>query len=231
VAWYFPPEQIIASDCVDFDIVNAALQAVHSEMSGELNEHNWNDGSLSNTWGTAGSPPASLKIEPGFAIIAHNFDRNIDPFGVAVNVALERSSSWRPVPGAKVEFDGFGGLVHIVASWQCRHASTTSRSHGFMYCFEIDGNPVPDAMIGSGDLTNDLVQSGIVFTGSIPTGDYSTEPAFIASHIGYSLELMTALAPGRHVIKLVSRTIESDSVASINNVTTVSMYALELWDH
>jgi hypothetical protein len=231
LAWYFPPEQLVASDCVDFDVINAALQGVHSEVSGELNEQNWAASSLTNTWGTSGSPPSLLAVEPGFAIVAHHVDEDTDPFGGPL-FELQKSTSWRPVDRAEITFDGFGGMVHIVASWQCRHSSLTSRTNGFMYCFEIDGNPVPDAMIGSGDLTNDLVQSGIVFTGTITTNDYATGPGFAAAHIGYSLELMTHLAPGRHVIRLVSRALETDTGTSVvHSVGTVELYALELWDH
>jgi hypothetical protein len=231
VAYYYPPEQILASDCVDFDVINAALQAAHSEVSGELNEQNWTGSVLTLTWGNSGIPPTVLSVEPGFAVVAHHMDEDSDPFGGPLYSIL-KSVSWRPVERAELEFDSFGGVVHIVASWQARHLSAATRTNGLMYCFEIDGNPIPDAMIGSGDLTNDLVQSGIVFTGSISTGDYATGPGFIAKHFPFSLELMTTLAPGHHVIKLLARVLEADtSTTATHSVGTVEMYALEMWDY
>jgi hypothetical protein len=226
VAWYYAPDPIVASEALDMDAINAALQAAHSEVSGELNEQNWAQDTLQSAMAGALS---FWRVDPSFAIITHHTFDEADPFAGPTQ-ALQKKTTWTPVVGAELTFDTAGGDVHVVASWQCSHSSSNATSTGFMYCFEVDGNPMVDSMIGSGDLNNDMVRQGVSSGGSFTTFNvYTTSPGFMSRKVGFSLELITYLKPGQHVIRLVSRMVDPDNAAPNNLTTQVEMYALDLW--
>lgn len=216
---------------LDLDVINSTLQALQSEFSGELNEHNFSADTLRESIDPSDVLILGQRVEDGFAIVAHQVAEERNPFIAGSRELMAKSTSWEPLNGAEIEFDGFGGNVWLVASWQTHH-SAAIRTSGFMYAFEIDGNVYPDAMIGSGDTGNDLWRQGVVPSGfSVPTAnDWETGPAFVAIACPYVLELVTYLPPGRHTIKLVARQLEVDNLSSSHSVSQVELNAFELWD-
>ena len=231
MALFFPRDPIVASDVLELDAINSAIQDVQSEVSGELNEHNFSAFALEDAVEPpVPDPPSHVVMD--FAIAAHHTINEDDPYGGPFR-GMVKSTSWHPVFGAELEFDTAGGNVHIVASWQAHHSAASNFSPGMMYAFEVDGNVLPDALIGSGDMGNDLISNGIDFNpfDGDGFGAWATGPGVIAEDIGLCLELLTYMAPGRHVVRLMSRYVSVDNESGgLAFTTNLDMYALDLRD-
>ncbi len=216
---------------LELDAINSAIQDVQSEVSGELNEHNFAAFALEEVVEPpVPDPPSHIVMD--FAIAAHQTLNEADPYGGPFR-GMDKSTSWRPVFGSELEFDTVGGNVHVIASWQAHHSAASDLSAGMMYAFEVDGNVIPDALIGSGDMGNDLITNGIDFSAfdGDGFGAWATGPGVIAADIGLSLELLTYMAPGRHIVRLMSRYVSVDNDTGGTSFTTnLEIYALDLRD-
>lgn len=230
MALFFPRDPIVASDVLELDAINSAVQDVQSEVSGELNEHNFSAFALEDAVEPpVPDPPSHVVMD--FAIAAHHTITSVDPYDTGN--AVKKSTSWSPIEGAELEFDTAGGNVHIVASWQMGHTGMVVTNPGLNYAFEVDGNVLPNALAGSGDLGNDLVSNGIDF--SLYDGDgfgtWATGPGIIARKTGVVLELLTHMAPGRHIVRLMSKWLSVDNDSGhVAKSFSVDMYALDLRD-
>jgi hypothetical protein len=231
VALFYPRDPVVASDVLDLDVINSAMQDAQSEISGELNEHNFSTFALEDAVDpNTGLLPQVDHVEMDFALAIHHTSSSADPYGGPFEL-VRKSTSWSPIVGSTLEFDTTGGNVHIVASWQMNHTIAYSLDPGLMYAFEVDGNVLPDAMTGSGDIGNDMVNFGISFTLFDGAFGVSTGPGIIADKIGLALELITHMAPGRHVVRLMSKCLNaSEDTGQFHTSTSVSIYAVDLRD-
>ena len=222
MAWYFPPNQFIASEVLDIDDFNGNLAAVHRELGGELNEQNFT---------TACLKDAEAKWATDIALEFSLTRTERDPHDLAAVVSVPVTMTWTPVDTRTVGAT-IGGKALIIYSLQMTNPTAATRQPGQNFCIEVDGTPYLDSLIGSGDQTNDWIEHGAFkFEGAGGvSADQATGPGFKGDYRPYVCELVTYLPPGDHTVRLLSRNIDTcdgtiyQKVASVEGIVML-MYS------
>jgi hypothetical protein len=217
MAWFIPPEPILEGDVLDVDDLNDNIQAFHSELEGELNEHNFDNDCLEDML---------AKMATDFCLQLNQVTVSRDPH--ASGVTLPHSTTWFPIPGAEITFDTRGGDHYVVASWGIGATNgTDTRPTGKMYAIEVDGNVYPESLLGSGDLSCDFVRKGVE-PGSSPY-DFDSAPAWRGDR-AFKIEMWLYLGAGQHTAKIVSRSIELSADDSSTRVPNgISLNVMSGW--
>lgn len=203
MSWYFPPRPVIASEFLDIDAWNLNFGAVHAELGGELNEHNFEMACLDG---------AEAKWADDIALDIAHITQELDPYNTATQLDVPVTMTWTPVDGSDRSYTTAGGKVLVIYSFQMTSATAATRQPGQNFCIEIDGIPYIDCLIGGGDQTNDWVQVGAYkfeASGVAPSVDPAGGPGFKGDHRAYVCEMVAVLPPGEHTFRLLSRNIDT----------------------
>lgn len=218
---FHPPKPFITREPLDVDALNENFQEIHSTIS-TLNEHNWSIGALE-TMEAQWAPDIALRM---------HFNRvSIDPYGGST-VDIDGSGQWKALSGGTKTFTTRGGKHLIIASFQIETVTNISatREPGLMFGFDVDGAFISSSLLGSGDLSNDLVQQASVPGSPVkgPLIDLATAPALRGGYIPVVIERLVTLGEGEHTVSVVSRNVQA-TTAVAQDVSQMLLVVLEMW--
>lgn len=197
--WYFPMHSFVASECVDVDDLNLNFSAIQSILSGGLGEQNF-------------ASQAMVGVEGQWAtyigLDIHHIKVELDPYDTANLVDIQQSTAWTKVTGTSATYVFRGGKSHIIYSFGISNnpGSAGARQSGLQFAISVDGVVYPDCMIGSGDMTNDLIRDSV--PAGNPSIDEATGPGVKAAQLPLVVELGCYIGPGEHTVALVSRNLK-----------------------
>lgn len=157
MAWRYPPQYIGRNYAVDNSPINEGLGVVVGEISGMLNEHNFNtpdvpdnhflsrndltdDAALRLHYGSspAGTEPVDYITKPNW-------------------VTISASDGWQSFTdtGCTLDFLALGGPAWLNASFNvhCGNNERTiiQKGYGYNFALELDGIMIAESLLGSGD--------------------------------------------------------------------------------
>ncbi len=230
MSWKFPKHRPLNTDVMDTRDINETLMSFADEASGELNEHNFLDGMLTD---------GAEYVEDAGISVTH-YKQADDPSWVSTGpsvqnnavVKMEPNEAWAPLVGVpsvapyptqmKINFTTSGGPVWLISSFQAQlSAPTPASSSAVGYCFalSIDGNILYESLFGGGD-SNDEVRSAVGITTSGP----GTNGIFIP----VKLEAYVNLAPGTYEARVEYRALQSIASSTPTPNTVIGLFSREL---
>lgn len=210
MSWRHPPHEFTNQWTLDPDQVNESFAEWQSELSGRLNEHNWQAGCLDVVGNNHYTPDISLRLHHSATARRPEYNQGVD--------LGEVTTEWeRTFGNTVVTFNSRGGVIFMVASLQLSNYPPAGNAQpGVQFCFGINGVPHADCMIGSGDMSNDLIDGGKTvfgFTssgGTGATGGYAntgTGPGIRQIGTPVTLYGSALIPPGRHTVELLYRSV------------------------
>jgi hypothetical protein len=231
MSWKFPKHRPLNTDVMDTRDINETLLSFVDEASGELNEHNFLGGMLTD----------GAEYEDNAGISVTHFHQADDPSWVSSGpsvqnyppIRMEPNENWTPLtytpnigsnpPQMKITFTTGGGAVWLIASFQAQLSTTGAASSaiGYAFALSIDGSILYESLFGSGD-SNDETQSA-------PSGP-KPGPATNGVFIPIKLEAYVNLAPGTYEARVEYRTLRTYSGTStgLTGVFSRELMAIEL---
>ena len=211
VSWVIGNRRIANTYLLDVDEINDVFSPWTNELTA-LNEHNWTDGALE------GIVTNSL-ADSDFAIEMHQVirEREWESPGTT-GVSIPQSTRWSTVPGTSHTFNSNGGKALIIYSFQLGTGTILQDQSGLNFCIEVDGTPMLNSLLGTGDLQNDRIDKGIsaIFSSGASTaitGTYGSSPSFKSRAMAIRVQLITDITPGRHTVRLLARNLFTDDTA------------------
>jgi hypothetical protein len=246
MAWKYPKFDIRSGYVVDIDPINDNLLSVTNEISGTLNEHNFNSEE-------GGEVPLSrTQLDAGAAFRLHTSSK-----AAANEVTSPINSDWLKIAqidgwqsfdsdGAVLEFVSRGAMTWLCASFQImatygtRESALEKKQKGFgiLVALKLDGTVIYDALLGSGDPQTDF------FRGSknrAARKEPSTAAAQGTPYGGGGLsgarlpvvvDAMLDLTPGPHKLELAVMSIRGYNWSGTNirgpYISSREIFALEM---
>jgi len=212
MSWKFPKHRPLNTDVMDTRDINETLLSFVDEASGELNEHNFLGGML--TDGAEYADDAGISVT--------HFHQADDPSWVSSpsvqnypTVRMEVHESWMPLtfipnigptpPQMEITFTTNGGPIWLISSFQAQLSSPThpfTDAIGYCFALSVDGSILYESLFGGGD-SNDEIQS---LAGGLGT---TMGPATNGMFIPIKLEAYVNLAPGTYEVRVEYRTLKS----------------------
>ncbi len=215
MAWRFPKHRISNNSVIEIDDINENFRAVVEEGSGELNEHNWAAASWSNRL---------TDLADDVAVRVANYQSTVNPQDDATapgsaSLIIENETNWQPLGPPRV-ITTTGADFWLIASFAARlpwyrenfNAAVGSGilsepevAYGAMFAFRVDGKVLAESLVGSGDLSNDYMETQEYRANPQGVGVACfNSPAITATHAAVVVEAIATLPPGQHTIELVA---------------------------
>lgn len=238
MAWKYPKYDIRNGYVVDVDPINDNFLTVVNEVSGALNEHNFEADSTALT---------RDQLAEDAAMHMHISRKD-------VTTSLPVKSSWLSVAqqdgwqtfsgaGAKMDFDSTGAMTWLCASFQLMDTGgvITKRQKGFgvLVALRLDGAVIYDSLLGSGDSGTDFFNGFENRAGKLNLGamgsdanrqDKQSTPygggGLAGARLPVCVDAMVELTPGPHTLEIAVRNIMGHSENVY--VTARELFALEL---
>lgn len=224
--WYFPSESpFIASTVVDVRQVNRLVQGWANEVNGNLNEHNFVDDFGANA-------VANDMAEADVAARLFSKKKKIDPHAATATMfKIPHSTRWSPVDDSGGTFVSRGGQCLVFISFQLHCPTVPSNQSGTNYCIELDGVPMMDTLLGTGDQSNDFLDTafGATVSGGQVEFDYGTSPSFRAEQEKHRVTGLFNLTPGEHTIRLLVRNLFTITATPPQYISQREAIFLDLW--
>lgn len=217
MSWAFPVEKIASGYVLDMDDFNANMAAWAAETDGNLNEHNFQ----------AAATLVNLmdQAADNIAIRVLHHQEIESPTGSG-GFDIPHQVNWSPVEDMDVTFASPGGDVLVFWSFQMNNPTGGGGDHesGVVFCLELDGAPMMNSLLGSGDGSNDYSRA--------VGGDYDfdTSPSFRSAAHAYEVVGEFRLTPGLHRIRGLARNLFTiESAAPTQTITQRELIILHLW--
>lgn len=210
MSWVIGNRRIANTYLLDVDEINDVFLPFTNELTA-LNEHNWTDGAFE-------AIVVNSLAEPDFAIQAHQIihEREWESPGTT-GISVPQATRWSAIPGTTQTFNSSGGKALIIYSFQLGTGTYLQDQSGLNFCIEVDGTPMLDGLLGTGDVQNDRIDKGIgaIFSGSgsAITGTYGSSPSFKSRAMPLRVQVLANLSPGRHTVRLLARNLFTDDSA------------------
>jgi hypothetical protein len=202
MGWKFPKHRIRSGDPLGIDEFNENAIEFASE-SGHLNEHNWGNGIINSE--SLIDKGARIKARARQKSNGYGGDGNSDAANASL---LSAVSSWVVVPDFNSSFATPGGLLLIIISIQ-----QDGRSNGIMWAISINGQIIPESILGTGELSNDRLSFDALdpATGFAPAGFPSqSSPGIQRARIGITTQVVIPVLAGIYTIQLLAYQLEGD---------------------
>lgn len=204
MSWKYPKHNLENPNVVGMDDVNENFRAVVEEVSGELNEHNWKR--------RAFSERAMLADDAG--IVLHKKVVEADPTTGVFTPGCHRvllDKDWQLLAGMEITFTTTGGTHWLLASlqatspfdWSAFGAGGAGR-WGIQFALSLNGAVLAQSIIGSADLTNDLIET---FQSPSPVNiGFITinTPAPSSAKFSVVSEAIIDVPPGKHTVRFLA---------------------------
>tara|TARA_R100000664_G_scaffold14444_1_gene22711 strand:- start:12333 stop:13079 length:747 start_codon:yes stop_codon:yes gene_type:complete len=246
MAWKYPKFDIRSGYVVDIDPINDNLLSVVSEISGTLNEHNFNSEE-------GGEVPLSrLQLDAGAAFRLHTSSKAVsNEVTSPVNsdwLRIQQTDGWQTFDsdGAVLEFVSRGAMTWLCASFQIMATYGTSRSSlekfqkgfGFLVALKLDGTVIYDSLLGSGDPQTDFFRGpenraakknpSLIAAQATPYGGGGLSGA----RLPVVVDAMLELSPGPHKLELTVMSVRGYNWASEGvpraSISSREIFALEM---
>lgn len=225
MGWAYPREKLQISYVLDADVFNANLAAFAAETDGNINEHN-----LVDDFGLRAAGEG--KLAESYAISLFSRQQPMDPFTAqALQIELRNTVSWTDVNGTLKTFTSGGGMVLVIISFQLDCDGHHPMQCGLNFCIELDGAPMFDSLIGTGDPSNELLSDTVGITvgsGEIDL-DWGSSPSIRASKMPLQVKGVYRLSPGLHQVRLVSRNLMQQNFEFKQFVSQREVIVLNGW--
>lgn len=229
MSWAFPKEKFATGYILDSDDYNQNFLSYTQQINGGLNEHNWVDSAM------------NRMLEFGLVeddVIARVFSEKTkkDPLSaVATHFEVPQATRWNRVTGTAVTFTSRGGLVWVIASFQCKLQNTPNDQSGLNFALEMDGMTSMGSLLGTGDGSNDymdrgagVIESGGIPAGTTPTYIYGSSPSVRARFAPIVVDGLFRVTPGEHTAYLVARNLFT-APAVYQYISQREMIAIDMW--
>lgn len=219
MSWGYPREKFSTSYIMDCDDFNANIAAWSHETDGNLNEHNF----------AAGTALASSmdKATDGIAVKLLHSKNEVDPTasGGTLGYEVPHSINWTPIEDCDIEFSSVGESLLVVYSFQLNNPGGTNQS-GLLFCIELDGAPMMNSLIGTGDESNDYTNPA-----DVPDQEYNfdTGPAMRASSVPLMVKGTYKLPPGRHRTRLLARNLHLIDDTPLQYISQREVLVMKAW--
>jgi hypothetical protein len=224
MSWAFPVNLFVDGQVLAVDEINENLSIVANELDGHLNEHNWSVSALANL----------MVVNKTVAndIVARLISLKIprDPFGAFVTMyQVPHATGWSPIIDTEITFLSQGGLVLLICSFQMHCPSTPAAQSGLNFALEVDGSVRASSLLGTGDQSNDYVDTAVTAaTGAIALS-FGTSPSFRADQEPKMVKALVRVAPGEHSARLVARDLFTIDTPPAQFISQAEIVALHLW--
>lgn len=208
--WTLPRFRHAASYVMDMDEFNTNMTQFANQVDGGLNEHNWANNALVNIL-------TADKVDEDIALNVYNTKLAIDPAtAVGSLTKLRHSTSWSPVTGASATFTSHGGKAMVFISFQLVTVFTALEVPPLNFAIGLDGVVQQNALLGTGDPSNDFMETGTDATvaGGQVELDFGTAPGFRGVREKLLVTGLIDIAPGQHTIQLFSRNLYTRNTAT-----------------
>ncbi len=209
MSWKYPKYPVKNTQVVDLEDVNANFKEFADELGGQLNEHNWKEGAISSV-NTIDKDAAYVWHSDGAFVQRGSPWPTPVTGGSPIDQLVTARPVWTPIDNCTLSFTSPNCLLWIHGSLQVvqgalANATGLPSNTGTIWgpalsggggpyfvnvqvAIRIDGYVVPESVIGSSEIDNDL-----------PSGLRQPLMPIVTS-------LAFPIASGQHVIELVART-------------------------
>jgi len=221
MAWKYPQFDIKSGYVVDIDPINDNLLGVANEVSGGLNEHNFNaeedpDGVLTR---------ANLKTGAVFRILTTSTATTNVPPHRSDWLKIKPVDTWQVYDsdGARLSFVSRGSTAWLCASFQIiatddltvsKPLSETQKGFGFLVALKLDGVVIHDSMLGSGDPQGEFYRGFENRAGMRKTDvDKATQNTayggggICGARLPVTVDAIVDIPPGEHVVEICVKSI------------------------
>jgi hypothetical protein len=233
----YPKRRIRNTQVIDAEDFNANLLPFAEAAEGRLGEQNIASDAFDATTGDRDlfSGNAGFHVRKSVQDVDHTSINNGTNSTAAANARtanafeIPKTGTWAEVTGATLDFStpGSEAIINARALYWNTTASNTATAGvdyaaddpGLMIAIRVDGNLIPESIMGSCELGNDTVNSGN--TPGAVTEDQNPFPV--------STGTKEYLTPGRHTIELVCRLAgPQDSSSEYHFLLTRELTVLEI---
>lgn len=193
VSWVIGNRRLSNTYLLDVDEINDVFSPWSNELV-SLNEHNWTDQAFEDIVNND-------LAAPDFALSIY---QDISERNFTSGVQIAQSTRWINVPNSSITFSSDGGKALIIYSFQLVMQTYYADQSGLNFCIEVDGTPMLNGMLGSGDLQNDVVDQGFAIFYLTSVG---SSPSFKSLGMPLRVQVLADLAPGRHEVRLLARNL------------------------
>ena len=246
MAWKYPKFDIRSGYVVDIDPINDNLLSVVGEISGTLNEHNFNSEE-------GGEVPLSrLQLDAGAAFRLHTSSKAMaNEVTSPINsdlLKIQQTDGWQTFDsdGAVLEFVSRGAMTWLCASFQimATYGTNTSplekkqKGYGLLVALKLDGTVIYDSLLGSGYPQTDFFRGpenraakkipNLPATQATPYGGGGLSGA----RLPVVVDAMLELSPVPHKIELTVMSIRGYNWSGLNirgpYISSREIFALEM---
>jgi hypothetical protein len=226
MAWAWPLESFDNGRILDNEEFNANLAAYCAELDGNLSEHNFAQNTLGNH---AEFHDATGGCADDIGIRLYQVYNEEDPHSAtSTHTLVPQGTSWRPVPGISQDIVTTGGKLFVFCSFQIQSTKPhVDRAPPINFCLGVDGQPMMDTILGTGDSTNEA--GGHPNTGDTPIIDIATAPGFRGQQEAFVLQGAFDIEPGARSVQLFSRHLFQGQNDATHYISQHELIVLFLW--
>lgn len=232
----YPKRRTRNTYCVDPVDMNENFLAYAEAAGGQLGEQNFKNGAFTSSTSDRDkfAANAGFTVRKAIQDVDHTSINNGTKATAAANARtanafeIPLTGAWAEVTGATLDFETVGGLAFIFARalyWNTTtEATPTANTNvpqddpGIMIAIRVDGNLIPESIMGSAELGNDLV--GLFDSPGLCVSSQDMHPVACRT-----LEFLT---PGRHTIELMARLCGPQDQADYHFLLTREINVLEI---
>lgn len=225
MSWAYPKHTFETGDPLDCEAMNDTIAAYASEVNGNLNQHNWQTDTLLDLQGLS-------QVEPSIGLQIYEGGATVDPHAATSSMAVApHRTRWSPIDGTEVEFTSRGGKAFVIISFQVHQPSVVAASSGLNFAIELDGVVMNDTLLGTGDESNDFLDTALGATvgGGEVTYDYGTSPSIRAAQTKCLVSGVFQLEPGEHIVRLVARNLFTINGTPPQYISQRETIILSMW--
>ena len=210
----FPPHRPVATQVIDADDFNENFEAFIEEIGGNLDEHNF----------TANGFSVANMADDVFMRVTR-VAQDVDWTGARVVPPVfspAESGAWQAVDNMATTFTSRGGIIWAMASFQYVTAAGAANDRGALFAMRINGQIVPETVIGSSEVGND--RNGTLSSAGLLTGTSGTQRGGQA----LALDVQLPLPPGVFTIELVMSSVTPNDPPYLKSVLSRELIVIEM---
>lgn len=225
MSWAFPPSKFSTAYVLDQEVFNDGVLAFSTETDGNLNEQNFAINTLADAMSAS---PSQTEDDIGMRIFQAATE--VNPHAATSSMfKIPQFTRWSVVDGSKIEFTSPGGKIFVIIDLQLHCPLVADESCGTNYCIELDGAPQMNSLLGTGDISNEFIDTGLSVGAFDAEFNYGTSPAMRATQKKLQVKGSYTIAPGVHTVRLLVRNLVAVAAAPSQFISQHETIILHLW--